>query len=161
MARLAVIEHTWRAADRVYSADLAGIDALPRGSKLAIAHPADLFHVAPAPEVHLPVLAIPRRGVFVPSLFAIAGQQPVALKPAFAALAAATQPQRLWALLMSGQAADREPLPAPLEHYDFLAFTDKRPIQVPLNRCLVPRFTQPTFQIFKVVHDPGCAGPAG
>ena len=161
VARLAAIEHTWRAADRVYSADLVGIDALPRGSKLAIAHPADLFHVAPVPEVHLPVLAIPRRWVFVPSLFATAGQQPVALKPAFAALAAATQPQRLWALLMSGQAADRGPLPAPLEHYDFLAFTDKRPIRVPPNRCLVPRFTQPTFQIFAVVHDPDCAGPAG
>jgi len=161
VARLAVIEHTWRAADRVYSADLAGIDALPRGSKLAIAHPADLFHVAPVPEVHLPALAIPRRGVFVPSLFAIAGQQPVALKPGFAALAAATQPQRLWALLMSGQAADREPLPAPLEHYDFLAFTDKRPIRVPLNRCLVPRFAQPTFQIFTVVHDLGCDRPTG
>ena len=71
------------------------------------------------------------------------------------------KPQRLWALLMSGQAADREPLPAPLEYYDFLAFTDKRPIRVPLNRCLVPRFAQPTFQIFTVVHDPSCAGPAG
>ena len=161
VARLAVIEHAWRGADRVYSADLAGIDALPRGSRLAIAHPADLFHVGSAPEVHLPVLAIPRRGVFVPSLFAISGQQPVAPKPAVAALAAATQPQRLWEVLMSGEAADQEPLPAPLKHYDFLALIDKRPIRVPLNRCLAPRFTQPTFQIFTIVHDRGCAGPAG
>ena len=58
LVRLGVIERVWRAADRVYSADLAGIDALPQGSKLAIAHPADLFHVVPVPEVHLAVLAI-------------------------------------------------------------------------------------------------------
>jgi len=161
VARLAVIEHTWRAADRVYLVDLSGIDALPRGSKLAIAHPADLFHVVPVPEVHLPALAIARRGVFVPTLFAIAGEQPVVLKQPFATLAAATQPQHLWATLMSGQTAGQQPLPAPLEHYDFLALIDKQPIQMPPNRCLMPRFAQPTLQIFTVVHDPGCAGPTG
>ena len=84
VVRLGMIERVWRAADQVYSADLVGIDALPQGSKLAIAHPADLFHVVPIPEVHLAVLAISRREVFVPTLFAIEGQQPVALKPAFA-----------------------------------------------------------------------------
>ena len=59
--RLGVIERVWREADRIYSADLGGINALPRGSKLAIAQPPNLFHVVPVPEVHLPVLAIPRR----------------------------------------------------------------------------------------------------
>jgi hypothetical protein len=62
---------------------------------------------------------------------------------------------------MSGQTAGQQPLPAPLEHYDFLALTDKQPIQMPPNRCLMPRFAQPTLQIFTIVHDPGCAGPAG
>ena len=161
VVRLAVIEQVWRAADRVYAADLAGIDALPRGSKLAIVHPADLFHVVPVPEVHLAVLAIPRREVFVPTLFAIAGQHPVALKPAFAALAEAAQPQRLWAVLAGGHAAGGQPLPAALEHYDFVAFTDKRSISLPPHRCLAPVFVQPTFQIFAVSHDLDCAGPAG
>ena len=161
VVRLSMVDHVWRDADRVYSADLAGIDALPRGSKLAIAHPADLFHVEPVPEVHLPVLAIARRGVFVPTLFAIEGQQPVALKPAFAALADTAQPQRLWKILMGGQAVEQAPLPAALEHYNFVAFTDKRPIHAPPNRCLAPFFVQPTFQIFTVAHDLDCANPAG
>ena len=158
--RLGVIERVWREADRIYSADLGGINALPRGSKLAIAQPPNLFHVVPVPEVHLPVLAIPRREAFVPSLFAIPGQQPVALKPAFATIAEAAQPQRLWAILSGGQAADRDSLPAVLEEFDFVVFTDKRPIHLPSNRCLAPFFARPTFQIFRVVHDLNC-GPPG
>jgi hypothetical protein len=161
VCRLSVIEYVWREADRVYSADLDGISALPRGSKLAIAQPPNLFHVVPVPEVHLAVLAIPRSEAFVPTLFAIAGQQPVALKPPFAALAEAAQPQRLWAALVGDGTADPDTLPAVLEHYDFVAFSDYRPIHLPSSRCLAPFFVQPTFQIFVVVHDLDCAGPAG
>jgi hypothetical protein len=161
LLRLGVIEYTWYAADRVYSADLAGIDALPQGSKLAVAHPPDLFHVVAVPEVHLAVLAIQRRGVFVPTLFAITGQQPVALRATFAAVADATQPARLWATLTSPYASDRAPLPAGLEHFDFVAFIDKRPIRLPPHRCLASVFAQPTFQIYAVSHDPDCVGPDG
>jgi hypothetical protein len=158
VVRLGVIEHVWREADRVYSADLVGIDQLPRGAKLAIAHPAGLFHVVPVPEVHLAALAISRRGAFVPSLFAIPGQQPITLKPGFAELAAATQPQRLWQVLVDSREPGHTSLPAPLQHYDFVVLTDRRPIRVPSNRCLAPFFVQPTFQIFTIVHDPDCNG---
>jgi hypothetical protein len=158
--RLGVIEGVWRKADRIYSADLGGINGLPRDSKLAIAQPPNLFHVVPVPEVHLAVLAIPRREAFVPTLFAIPGQQPVALKPAFATIAEAAQPQRLWAIL-SGHTAHREPLPAVLEQFDFIAFTDNQPIHLPPNRCLSPFFLRPTFQIFAVSRDLDCAGPTG
>jgi hypothetical protein len=161
VVRMGMIERVWRAADQIYSADLVGIDALPQASKLAIAHPTDLFHVVPIPEVHLPVLAISRREVFVPTLFAIKGQQPVALKPAFAALADAAQPQRLWAILMAVQGADRVPLPEILEQFDFVAFIDKRPIRLPPHRCLAPVFVQATFQIYAVNHNPDCAGTDG
>src|SRR3984893_19474039 len=44
--RLVVIEHVWRQADEIYSADLIGIDALPRGIKLAVAIPPDGIHRA-------------------------------------------------------------------------------------------------------------------
>ena len=158
--RLGVIERVWREADRVYSADLVGINELPQGAKLAIAHPAGLFHVSAIPEVHLAALAVSRREAFVPSLFAIPGQQPIALKSGFAELAAATQPQRLWQVLIDSHEAGDPSLPAPLEHYDFVVLTDRRPIQMPSNRCLVPFFARPTFQIFMIVHDLGCAGPA-
>jgi hypothetical protein len=161
VVRLGVIERVWREADRVYSADLVGIDALPRGAKLAIAHPAGLFHVAPVPEVHLAALAVSRRGAFVPTLFAIPGQQPIALKPGFAELAAATQPQRLWQVLVDTDEPGHTGLPAPLEHYDFVVLTDLGPIQMPSNRCLAPFFVQPTFQIFMIVHNLDCSGANG
>ena len=161
ICRLSVIEYVWREADRVYSADLDGINALPRGSKLAIAQPPNLFHVAAVPEVHLAVLAIPRSEAFVPTLFAIAGQHPVALKPPFAALAEAARPQDLWAALVVVGTPRQDTLPAALERYDFVAFSDYRPIHLSSSRCLAPFFVQPTFQIFVVVHDLDCAGPAG
>ena len=158
--RLGMIERIWREADQVYSADLAAIDALPHGSKIAIAHP-DLFHVVPIPEVHLALLAIQRREAFVPTLFAIAGQQPVALKPAFAALADAAPPQPLWAMLTAAQSADRALLPAMLEQFDFVVIVDKRPINLPPHRCLTPVSVQPTFQIYSISHNSDCAGPDG
>ncbi len=160
VVRLGVIEHVWREADRVYRADLAGIDLLPHGAKLAVAHPADLFHVVRIPTVHLAVLAAARRDAFVPTLFATPGQQPVMLKPVFAALAEAAQPPFLWSALVAGSAGERARLPPPLEDFDFIALTDKSPIVVLENPCLAPIFTQPTFQIFTVVHDPRCLSPA-
>jgi hypothetical protein len=161
LIRLGVIEHVWREADRTYLDDLAGIDELPKGSKLAIAQPPNLFHVVPVPKVHLAILAVPRRAAFVPTIFAIAGQQPVVLKQTFAELAEAAQPQRLWSNLIGGHPADQEPLPAVLEQFDFIAFADNRPIRLPANRCLEPFFLRPTFQIYTIIHDLDCVGPSG
>ena len=161
VVRLGVIERVWLRADRVYTADLAGIDLLPRGAKLAVAQPEGLFHVTRIPEVHLATLAIARREAFVPTLFAIPGQQPVILTPTFAALAEAAQPQILWAALIAGGAADRTHLPISLRGYDFVAFTDNRPIPAPSNRCLTSFFLRPTFQIFAVVDDTDCTRSNG
>jgi len=160
VVRLGVIERVWLRADQVYTADLAGIDLLPRGAKLAVAQPEGLFHVTRIPEVHLATLAIARREAFVPTLFAIPGQQPVILTPTFAALAAMAQPQLLWAALVTGGAAERTRLPVPLGDFDFVAFTDEQPIHVPENSCLTPFFVQPTFQILTVVHEARCISPA-
>ncbi|MBV8455756.1 MAG: hypothetical protein JO122_03965, partial [Acetobacteraceae bacterium] len=159
LIRVGVIERLWREADRVYSADLVGVDALPSGAKLAIAHPENAFHISPIPEVHLAALAISRREAFVPAFFAIPGQQPVVFKPGFAVLAAATQPQRLWKVIVEEGQTGRGHLPAALDQYDFIALTDRRPIPAVPNACLAPFFTRPTFQIFAIVHDPDCTGP--
>jgi hypothetical protein len=159
IARLGWIEQVWREADRVYTVNLAGLDALPRGAKLAVAHPDGLFHVVRIPTIHLALMAIARRDAFVPTLFAIPGQQPVMLKPPFAALAEAAPPPILWAALIGGSAAGHARPPIPLGDFDFVAFTDRRPFSVPSSPCLAPFFIQPTFQIFAVVHNPDCAGP--
>jgi hypothetical protein len=159
--RLVVIEHVWRRADEIYSADLIGIDALPRGIKLAVAIPPDGIHLVSVPEVHLPVLAISRREAFVPTLFAYPGQQPIALQPSYAALADAAPPQLFWTDLTGDDTAEITQLLPVLQQYDYVVLTGGGPVDVPPNRCLAKFYRQPSFQIFAVLHDPGCANTDG
>ena len=159
--RLAVIEHVWRQANEVYSADLIGIDALPRGVKVAVAIPPDAIHLVSIPEVHLPTLAISRREAFVPTLFAYWGQQPIAVRTSYAALADAAPPQLFWAGLTGGDTAKLRQLLPVLQQYDYVALTGGRPVDVLPNPCLTKFYWQPSFQIFAVLHDPGCASAEG
>jgi hypothetical protein len=154
--RLVVIEQVWRQADEVYSADLIGIDALPRGVKLAVAIPPDAIQLVSVPEVHLPALAASRREAFVPTLFAYPGQQPIALRASHAALADTASPQLFWSVLTGGDIAGITQLLPVLQEYDYVVLTG-RPVDVPSPRCLVKFYQQPSFQIFAVLHDPGCA----
>lgn len=157
--RIAAIEQVWRRADRVYAADLAAIDALPRGARLALAYP-DAVHVVPVPQLHLAALAVVRRNAFVPTLFAVPGQQPIALRPRWAALAAATQPPMLWAAFVAGERTAQERLAPLLHDYDFIVFVARQPFRVADERCLRPVFEQATFQIFAIAGDSGGAGAA-
>lgn len=159
--RLALIELVWHRADRIYGADLPGIDMLPRGAKLAVAYPASAVNFAPVPELHFAALTIVRREAFVPTLFALPAQQPVVLRPPYAALAEAAQPERLWAVFVGGDSVDLASAVSTLQQYDYIAFTDNRPVHVLANRCLRPVFEQPTFQIFSVLHEPNCTNPEG
>ncbi len=160
LARMAAIEHVWRAADRVYTAALEGIDRLPRGASLALAHPPGAVNMVPIPLLHVATLAIARREVFVPTLFAVPGQQPVELRPPYAALAAAAASSTLlWSGLTGGDAAAREAAVSALAGYDYVALTDRQPVQVPPSPCLTPVFEGPRFQIFAVVHGRGCSAP--
>jgi hypothetical protein len=154
--RLAIIEHVWLRADRIYSADLIGIDALPEGARFAVALPKGATHLVPVPEVHLPALAVARRDVFVPTLFAYAGQQPISFNPPFAALAAAATPERLWSALVAGDRAEMALLPV-LQQYDFVVMTGDGTVALRPSACFGQFFQQSTFQIVKVLHDPGCA----
>jgi hypothetical protein len=107
------------------------------------------------------VLAISRREAFVPTLFAYPGQQPVALQPAYAALADAAPPQLFWAGLTAGDSAEVTQLLPVLQQYDYVVLTGGGPITVPPNQCLAKFYRQRSFQIFAVLHDPGCAGTNG
>lgn len=156
LARLAFIEHVWLEAGRVYSADLAGIDLLPRGARLAVAHPASAVNFVPIPEVHLPVLAVARRDAFVPTLFAYKGQQPIALRSPYAALADAARPEALWDALWSNGTAENPGLDRILQQYDFLVVIGDEPRSPPQGRCLQRIFTRPNFEMLAVLHDPAC-----
>ncbi|HEV2301148.1 MAG TPA: hypothetical protein VGR91_06205, partial [Stellaceae bacterium] len=152
--RIGMVERVWLKADRVYRADLAGLDLLPQGAKLALAYPPRVVNFTPVPVLHLPTLAIARRDAFVPTLFASAGQQPVTMRAAFAALAAETAPQDLWSAFVDRDGAAAERVRGVLAHYDDLAVVDVRPFRVPASPCLAPIFRAPRFQIFSV--PPSC-----
>jgi hypothetical protein len=160
VARWGVIEHVWRQADRIYSSDLAGIDALPRGAKLAIATSINAIHVTAVPRVHLAALAVARREAFVQTIFAEPGQQPLVLNPPYAELAAAVPPEHFWAAIVDADRAVRSQLLPVLQQYDYVVVAAARPVGVPLSPCLKRFFCQPGFQIFTILHDRGCTGSA-
>jgi hypothetical protein len=153
LLRLGVVERVWLRADQIYRDDLAALDLLPEGAKLALAAPPRTVQAGGIPALHLPVLAIARRHAFVPTLFAYAGQQPVALTPAGAALAAKDDTAALWTALTEPGGA----LPAALKSYDFVVLIDTAPFAVPANECLAPVRLNPSFQLFAI--RPDCPAP--
>jgi hypothetical protein len=159
--RLAMIERVWLQANRLYSANLAGIDMLPPGTKLAVAHPPSAVNFVPVPELHFAALAVARRDAFVPTLFASQTHQPVVVRQPYIALAEGVQPEQLWSSFVGSASLGLAQPPATLWQYDFIAFTDNRPVRVLPNPCLKAIFLQPTFQIFAVVHAPGCRQAEG
>src|SRR4029077_8311205 len=104
-------------------------------------------------------VAIVRREAFVPTLFASPGQQPVALRPPYAALAAATSPTLLWSGLTGDDATARAAAFVALAGYDYVALTDRHPVQVPPSPCLTPVFRRERYQIFAVSHGGACGPP--
>jgi hypothetical protein len=78
--RLVVIEHVWRQADEIYSADLIGIDALPRGIKLAVAIPPNAHTRFQSRGASLRTGDFTARSLRADPL-AHPGQQPIALQP--------------------------------------------------------------------------------
>lgn len=149
--RLGVVEQVWLEADAVYRADLAGIDLLPKGARLALAFPPRAVDFVPVPELHLATLAIARRQAFVSTLFAERGQQPVALREPYRALAARTVPQDLWSVFVESDRKAAQKAAGVLAQYDGVAFVDVRPFRLPASPCLAPVFQGPNFQIFSLV----------
>jgi hypothetical protein len=162
VVRLAYIEYFWLQANHVYSADLAGLDMLPRGAKLAVAYPASAVNFTSVPEVHLALLAVARREAFVPTLFSYEGQQPVALRSPYAELANAATPQDFWAVVWASRdTAETEGPRKVLQQYDFVAVAGAGAPDRPPARCLGPFFKQPNFEILAVLHGGGCGNPGG
>ncbi|MGH7090321.1 MAG: hypothetical protein ACREFQ_15600, partial [Stellaceae bacterium] len=147
VARLATVLVSWQASGIEYRADIAALQSLPAGARLAVANPPNAADVVPTPLVHLPVLAAALRQAFVPTLFAIPGQQPIALAPPYAALARATSPDALWERFVAGDAKLRG---AALAGYDYIVFTGLRPFALVDRRGLVPLYLAPRFQLYRV-----------
>jgi hypothetical protein len=154
IARMTVIEAVWLEAGERYAAEIAVIDALPPETRLAVAYPPGEVNAGAIPQLHVAVLAAARREAFVPTIFAYPTQQPLALRPPYAALAARTSPAGLWTGFVEGDAAARAAAAPVLRDYDAIAFADREPIAAPADPCLRPLPSTPRFRLFAL--RPGC-----
>ena len=129
VTRIGIVAATWIGDDRLYAPVVAALAALPPGSRLALASPSGSVHVSGngPPMVHLPALAVIATDAFVPTLFAFPGQQPLALREPYAALARAASPEDFWALVAGGAADARARAAAALPGYDFVIATAETP----------------------------------
>jgi hypothetical protein len=100
--------------------------------------------------LHFPTLAVVRRDAFVPTLFAFPGQQPIALRGHYAALARRLPPGRLWAALVDRTAPLDSAERAALAEYDFVIFEGRRPFAVHPPNELTPLFVVPRFVLARV-----------
>ena len=148
--RLVTVAASWHDSDRDYRAILAGLDAVPAGSRIAVAFPPDAVNVTATPLVHLTVLAAARRDAFVPTLFAQASQQPIALTPPYRALAARTSPDRLWRAFVTGGAKLDAAEHATLDNYDYIAFAGIRPFTLEADDSLALVFVAPRFALYRI-----------
>ena len=94
--RLAVIAAVWFQGGKLYARLMPALDALPRGSCVAVAFGKDSIQVAKAPLTHFTTLAVARRDAFVTTIFHYPLQQPIALKPEAERLADLLSPDLLW-----------------------------------------------------------------
>lgn len=153
-ARLGVIESVWLRADKAYTADLAVLDHLPKGAKLAVAYPAGEENVTAIPLLHLPTLAAARREAFVPTIFAEPAQQPLVLTPAAAALAPLSVAPAWWLTFVDHDPVTRGLLGPALAQYGYVVFLDRKPFDLPPSACLEKITAAPRFQLVAIL--PGC-----
>ena len=127
---MAVVATVWAGSDRAYAPLARALTALPPGSKLAVGYPPGAVNVSSQhpPTVHLAGLAVIGADAFVPTLFAYPGQQPLSLRPRYAALAAAASPDDFWAVLVEGRPDDGRVARA-LAQYDFILLAGGGPFQ--------------------------------
>ena len=152
-ARLGVVTAVWHGSDQLYASLLPALDGMPAGSRVAVAFPPEALNSEAAPLAHFPTLAIIRRDAFVPTLFAFPTQQPVALRPAYRALADRLAPERLWAGVVDAAPPLDDGERAALRGYDYVALVGRHPFALPTQPELERVFVAPRFALFRVVPD--------
>jgi hypothetical protein len=150
LVRLVTVCGVWLESDRLYAQLLAGLDLIPPGSRVAVANPVDTVKFPAPPLHHFPALAVIRRDVFMPTLFAHPAQQPLAFRQPYAALAARLDPVRLFVALVE----QTEPLDADeqrvLSKFDYVVFEARQPFTLPVSGGLAPVFTSPRLVVARL-----------
>jgi hypothetical protein len=147
LVRLCMVCGVWLQCDRLYAQLLPGLDLIPPGSRVAVANPIDTVKFPVPPLHHFPALAVIRRDVFMPILFAHPAQQPLAFRQPYAALAGRLHPIRLFAALVE----QTKPLDAEeqraLSEFDYVIFEARQPFTLPVSVKLAPLFTSPQLVV--------------
>jgi hypothetical protein len=150
LLRLGLVSVSWQASERTYANLLPALDLLPEGSLVAVAYPPEAVNSEATPLAHFPTLAVLRRDVFVPTLFAASTQQPVALRPFYRALADRLPPERLWEAFLAGAALDQNERAA-LAAYQYIFFVGRTSFERPAVNGLESLFTAPRFALFRIM----------
>ncbi len=160
--RMYFLEQIWIKARTLYDADMATLGMLPQGAMLA-----GSFNWSPTadiradiPQFHVPMLAVPLREAFVPTVFAYMGLQPLAIVPAYANLPAEAPTEIIWAAFVGDDKNAQVRVAKVLPRYDYIVFYDKVPITVRPTPCLSFVKGVPSFQLYKIVKTPGACDPA-
>jgi hypothetical protein len=150
--RMMFLEQIWQQARVLYDADMAALEMMPQGARLAGSFDwsptADIR--ADIPQFHMPMLAVPLREAFVPTVFAYKGLQPLAITPAFADLPPLAPTEVMWAAFVRGDPAAKARVAPVLSRYDYIVFYDKKPITVRPTSCLIFVKGVPSFQLYKI-----------
>lgn len=154
VVRLGVVAASWQASGEFYAKLLAGLDALPRGARIAVAFPAAEVNAQTAPLLHFPVLAVARRDAFVPTLFAYPTQQPIAFTGDYRPLVRQLSADDLWHFYVTGDRPMSPALARALAHCGYITFAARRPFAVRVRRGLAPVFVTPEFQIYRLLGTP-------
>ncbi len=147
--RMGLIDVQWERAQPGYARDLAILQLVPEGGRLAVAFPAGAIASDPAPKIHLPTMAVIGRDAFVPTLFAFRGQQPVALTPEAQSLADRAEPSALWSALTGAGGAAPVALDA-LRDFDAVVVLDRHPFAIKPVDMLKPVAVEPDFALYRI-----------
>ena len=150
VTRMAVIEKVWLRSAPIYEQELALLDRLPRGARLAVAAPASAIRVSATPEYHFPVLAVTLRQAFVPTLFAFPTQQPVRLMPGWGELAARTDPDRVWQAFRGRDPASVSLRGLVYAQFDAIVFVGDVDAGVVASNCLAAMGSTPGFALYRI-----------
>jgi hypothetical protein len=149
LLRMGLVGVQWERAQPGYARDLAILDRMPQGGRLAVAFPGSAIASDPAPKTHLPTMAVISRQAFVPTLFAYRGQQPVALTPEAQRLADRAEPNALWNALTGIGGATPAALDV-LRDFDAVVVLDRYPFAIQPIDMLKPIAVEPDFALYRV-----------
>lgn len=156
VGRIALVEAQWRVWDRQMTAYVRALQTLPEGSRLiaAMGYCCDSWARRRPPLVHVPNYVITLRDGFYPQVFAIPGQQPIALRPPYDALAERvkddltirTRGSRHGVTPIAANPYERERLAG----FDYMLVVNGDTFDVPPPPFLRPVITGDRFGLYKI-----------